>query len=155
MHTTYNKGNAISVIVLIVLGGCILFSTPTRAQENAGVTGSPGATISINGKQLPPPPPKFGGKIEGNAARSKPWRPFHLHMKADPLIPNQAYEFAIEIWPTSNLFKAGHRICLEIASSDDQSELRHHTSLAALARNTILEGRFHPSRLLLPVIPAQ
>ena len=88
-----------------------------------------------------------------DTARSRPWRPFHPHLKPELLTPGEAYELAIEIWPTSNLFKAGHRIRLEIASSDDQSELRHHTSLAALARNTILEGRSHPSRLLLPVIP--
>jgi len=31
--------------------------------------------MSIDGKQLPPPPQKFGGKIERNAAQSKPYWP--------------------------------------------------------------------------------
>ncbi len=43
------------------------------APQITGVLGSPNATTTISGKQLPPPPPKFGGKIERNAAQSKPW----------------------------------------------------------------------------------
>jgi arylsulfatase len=38
------------------------------AQEITGVPGSPGATTTIDGKQLPPPPPKFGGVIEEKAS---------------------------------------------------------------------------------------
>jgi hypothetical protein len=39
-------------------------------------SGSPEATRPIEGRELPPPPPKFGGKIERNAAQSKPyWAP--------------------------------------------------------------------------------
>jgi uncharacterized protein (TIGR03000 family) len=40
-----------------------------------GVPGSPGATTTIPGNQLPPLPPRFEGKIERNAAQSKPWWP--------------------------------------------------------------------------------
>lgn len=87
--------------------------------------------------------------------RSKPWRPFHPHLKANPLTPGENYEFAIELWPTSNLFKAGHRLRLELSSCDDRSVPGHHQSLAIPAKNCILEGRAHPSRLLLPVIPSQ
>ena len=35
--------------------------------------GSPDATTTIDGRQLPPPDPKFGGVIKENAAQSKPW----------------------------------------------------------------------------------
>ncbi len=35
--------------------------------------GSPGATTSIDGKQLPPPDPPFGGVIKDNALQSTPW----------------------------------------------------------------------------------
>ncbi len=45
------------------------------AQEVASQPGSPMATTSINGQQLPPQPQKFGGRIERNATRSKPWWP--------------------------------------------------------------------------------
>src|SRR4249919_2865410 len=43
------------------------------AQQVTGVPGSPGATTTIDGKQLPPPDPKFGGVIEEKASESKPW----------------------------------------------------------------------------------
>ena len=38
-----------------------------------GVPGSPGSTTSLDGKQLPPPPPKFGGVIKESAKDSTPW----------------------------------------------------------------------------------
>src|SRR5262249_25312099 len=49
----------------------------SRAQQMpaAGAPGSPSATTTISGKQLPPPDPKFGGVIKENAAQSKAWWP--------------------------------------------------------------------------------
>jgi arylsulfatase A-like enzyme len=48
-----------------------------RAQQiqTTGTPGSPGATTTIDGKQLPPPDPKFGGVIKDTATDSKPWWP--------------------------------------------------------------------------------
>ncbi|MCO6042763.1 arylsulfatase [Aeoliella sp. ICT_H6.2] len=40
-----------------------------------GEPGSPSATTTLDGKQLPPPAPKFGGVIKDNAMESKPWWP--------------------------------------------------------------------------------
>src|SRR4029079_10062645 len=37
------------------------------------VPGSPGATTTIDGKQLPPPEPNFGGVIEEQASESTAW----------------------------------------------------------------------------------
>ncbi|MBX3731821.1 MAG: arylsulfatase [Verrucomicrobiae bacterium] len=49
---------------------------PTTAQiQTTGVPGSPGATTTIPGNQLPPPAPKFGGIIKEDALQSKPWWP--------------------------------------------------------------------------------
>ncbi len=53
---------------LLVLG--LLLSIPAQAQQITGVPGSPDATTTISGKQLPPPAPKFGGVIKDNRARS-------------------------------------------------------------------------------------
>jgi arylsulfatase len=50
-------------------------SQPVRVN---GTPGSPGATISANGQQLPPMPQKFGGKIERNAAQSTPYWPMRV-----------------------------------------------------------------------------
>ena len=43
--------------------------------QQTGVPGSPGATTTIDGKQLPPPDPKFGGVIKEGASESKAWWP--------------------------------------------------------------------------------
>jgi arylsulfatase A-like enzyme len=48
---------------------------PAYAQQGTGVPGSPGATTTIDGKQIPPSPEKFGGVIKESAKDSKPWWP--------------------------------------------------------------------------------
>jgi arylsulfatase A-like enzyme len=53
----------------------ILSVAPVAAQQVTGVPGSPSATTTIDGKYLPPPPPKFGGVINMNATDSKPYWP--------------------------------------------------------------------------------
>ncbi len=40
-----------------------------------GVPGAPDATMAIDGRQLPAPPPKFGGVIRRNADQSRPYWP--------------------------------------------------------------------------------
>jgi sulfatase-like protein len=51
------------------------FLYPASAQVINGVPGSPSATTTIDGKQLPPPPLKFEGVINEDAKDSKPWWP--------------------------------------------------------------------------------
>ena len=46
---------------------------PAVAQVTTGTPGSPSATTTIDGKQLPPPDPKFGGVIKDGALQSKYW----------------------------------------------------------------------------------
>jgi arylsulfatase A-like enzyme len=48
------------------------------AQQISGAPGSPSATVTIDGKQLPPPPPEFGGAIKESVKDSKPWWPPRL-----------------------------------------------------------------------------
>jgi arylsulfatase len=60
--------------ILVTTSSLIVWSTiSVLAQGTGGVPGSPGATIAIDGKQLPPPDPKFGGVIKDDALQSKPW----------------------------------------------------------------------------------
>jgi arylsulfatase A-like enzyme len=47
----------------------LLAAGPATAQQ---VAGAPGATTTIDGRYLPPPPPQFGGAISPNAAQSTP-----------------------------------------------------------------------------------
>ena len=46
---------------------------PSFAQQITGVPGSPSATTTIQGDQIPAPPEKFGGKIGWDATQSKPY----------------------------------------------------------------------------------
>ena len=59
-------GAAIPVTALGLPAGAL-------GQVVTGQLGSPSATTTISGKQLPPPTPAFGGKIEQNALQSTPW----------------------------------------------------------------------------------
>jgi hypothetical protein len=45
------------------------------AVQTTGVVGSPSATTTIDGRQLPPPSPPFGGVIKETADQSTPWWP--------------------------------------------------------------------------------
>jgi arylsulfatase A-like enzyme len=53
----------------------LMTASAVRAQQITGVPGSPGATVTLDGKQLPPPPMKFGGVIKESAKDSTPWWP--------------------------------------------------------------------------------
>src|SRR5215475_199537 len=56
-----------------------------KAATNHQTPGSPSATTSIDGKYLPPPPPKFGGVINLAADQSKPfWPPTVVPPKGAP-----------------------------------------------------------------------
>src|SRR6476646_8259706 len=46
---------------------------PASAQKITGELGSPSATTTITGNQLPPPDPKFGGISKERASESTPW----------------------------------------------------------------------------------
>ena len=48
---------------------------PALAQQETGKPGSPSATRTIPGNQLPAPAPKFGGVIKEGALQSTPWWP--------------------------------------------------------------------------------
>jgi arylsulfatase A-like enzyme len=64
--------------VSIVAIGALSASVPLLAQQVTGTPGSPSATTTIEGNQLPPPPQKFEGKIERNAAQSTPYWPMRV-----------------------------------------------------------------------------
>lgn len=49
-----------------------LVTTPAAAQTVTGVLGSPSATTTIKGNQIPAPEPKFGGVITPDATTAKP-----------------------------------------------------------------------------------
>jgi hypothetical protein len=52
----------------------LMTGSAVRAQQITGLAGSPNATVTLKGKQLPPPPMPFGGVIKESAS-STPWWP--------------------------------------------------------------------------------
>ncbi len=68
---------AVKQVVAIALSGIglAILSSSCIAQQVTGELGSPSATTTISGKQLPPPNPQFGGVIEEKASESKAWWP--------------------------------------------------------------------------------
>jgi arylsulfatase A-like enzyme len=70
--------NYLTSILLKLLSSillALLFSVPASAQQIYGEPGAPSATMSLDGKQIPPPPMKFGGVIKESAKNSTPWWP--------------------------------------------------------------------------------
>ncbi len=80
---------------------------------------------------------------------------------ADTLTPGKVYPLTIDLLATSNLFRAGHRIRLEVSSSNfprfDRNLNTGETAATSTkwipATNTILHDAAHPSALVLPVVP--
>ncbi len=72
MKRMLSSGVTTIAIAALLFAGCV---SQSGAPKTYGTPGSPSATMTISGEQLPPPSPKFEGKIERNAAQSKPYWP--------------------------------------------------------------------------------
>jgi uncharacterized protein len=81
--------------------------------------------------------------------------------KPTMMTPGQGYEIKVTAFPTSNLFKAGHRIRLDVSSSNfPHFDVNPNTGAPEgagmtrrVARNTLFVDSGRPSHVLLPVIP--
>ena len=77
------------------------------------------------------------------------------------LEPGTVYEFTIDLWATSNVFLKGHRIRVDIASSNfprfDRNPNTGHKfgedAEMQVANQQVLHNGAHPSHIILPVIP--
>jgi len=80
-----------------------------------------------------------------------------------PIEPNRVYEYRIRVGSTANVFEAGHRLRLEVSSSNFPMFDVNNNTGQRVGEATILQGKvatqavFHdadrPSRLLVPVLP--
>jgi putative CocE/NonD family hydrolase len=81
----------------------------------------------------------------------------------EPLVPGEPAEVEVAAFPTSNLFKAGHRIRLDISSSNfPHFDVNPNTGdpegvglTRQVARNTVYVDAARPSHVILPIIPAR
>ena len=80
--------------------------------------------------------------------------------KPDFIEPGKIYEYQIDLSGAGNVFKAGHRIRVDVASSAFPEYDRNHNTkdpvgsgtTLVVAHQTILHGAEYPSRIILPVI---
>ena len=116
------------------------------AQQVTGVPGSPEATTTIDGKQLPPPAPPFGGVIKEKASESTPWWPPRVvPPKGAPnvlLIMTDDQGFGAPstfggVTPTPTMDR--------IATAGLRYTNFHSTSLCSPSRAAIITGRNHHS----------
>jgi putative CocE/NonD family hydrolase len=79
------------------------------------------------------------------------------------LSPGKVTQFTIDLWNTANVFKAGHRIRLEISSSNFPRFDRNPNTGNELftdsemrpAMQTVMHDRAYPSHITLPIVPAR
>ena len=112
-----------------------------------------------------------------DAEKSKPYRPYHPHLKREMLTPGEIYELDVEILPTCIVIPAGYRIGLTVRGKDyvypgatgaKLSNMKHpFTGVGPFTHNhpkdrppeifdgqvTLHTGGAHQSYLLCPVIP--
>jgi putative CocE/NonD family hydrolase len=77
------------------------------------------------------------------------------------MVPGEAYEVTITLYPTANLFARGHRIRLDISSSNFPRFDRNTNSGGEIgsdsamnpALQTVVHTSEYPSRVTLPVVP--
>ncbi|HXY48232.1 MAG TPA: CocE/NonD family hydrolase [Terriglobales bacterium] len=75
--------------------------------------------------------------------------------------PGQLYRFTVDLWATSNLFRKGHRIRLEISSSNfprfernpNTGEEPGTAKNSVSATNIVFHDAAHPSALRVPIVP--
>ena len=81
--------------------------------------------------------------------------------EATPIVPGEIYRYEIDLWATSNVFKAGHRIRVYVSSSNFPRFNRNPNTGAPIsgsqgmvkATQTIYHDAAHPSALVVPLVP--
>lgn len=75
--------------------------------------------------------------------------------------PGEVYEYNIDLLATSNLFKKGHKIRIEVTSSNfprydlnpNTGKLSKESDKLVTATQTIFHNEKYPSQIILPIIP--
>jgi uncharacterized protein len=81
--------------------------------------------------------------------------------KAELANPGEMYHVTVDLWATSNVFLAGHKLRLEVSSSNfprfdrnlNTGEIQSRGTRMIKATNMIYHDKAHASALILPVVP--
>jgi arylsulfatase A-like enzyme len=131
---------------IISLTFLVAAAAPVTAQQVTGTPGAPSATTTIDGKQIPPPPPKFSGVIKESAKDSTPWWPSRIvPPKGAPnvlLIMTDDQGYGVSgtfggVIPTPTMDR--------IAAAGLRYTQFHSTALCSPTRAALITGRNHHS----------
>jgi arylsulfatase len=134
-----------AVIAAVILVACTMQQAGAETKIY-GTPGSPEATMTITGKQLPAPEPEFGGVIKNGALQSKPWwAPRVVPPKGAPnvlLIITDDSGFGVPstfggVIPTPALDR--------VAKNGLRYNNIHSTALCSPTRAALITGRNHHS----------
>jgi putative CocE/NonD family hydrolase len=145
----------------------LVYSTGPLAHD-LEVTGPVKATLFVKssavdtdftGKLVDVSPDGFAQDVAEGILRMR-YRDSQEH--ATLMNPGQVYQITLDMVATSNLFRRGHSLRLEIASSNfprfdrnlNTGEEIEFARTFVTANNTILHDTQHPSALILPIMPA-
>ncbi len=147
MEEKVRNRNAVSSTISVALTAAVCAASATAAaQQITGTPGSPDATTTISGKQLPAPDPKFGGVIKDDALQSKAWwAPRIVPPKQAPnilLIITDDAGFGVPstfggVIPTPTMDR--------IAKNGLRYNNIHSTALSSPTRAALITGRNHHS----------
>jgi arylsulfatase A-like enzyme len=137
-----------STLVSGMLAAAVTMAMPLARGgiETTGAPGSPHATTTISGQQLPPPDPEFGGVIKEKASESTPWWPPRI-------VPPKGAPNVLLIMTDDSGFGApstfGGVVPTPALDRVAKAGLRytnfHSTSLCSPSRSAIITGRNHHS----------
>ena len=135
------------IILSATLTAAVMAVAPSaQAQQINGTPGNPSSTVTIDGKQIPAPPLKFGGVIKESALDSKPyWPPRVVPPKGAPnilLIMTDDQGYGVSgtfggVIPTPALDR--------VAKAGLRYTQFHSTALCSPTRAALITGRNHHS----------
>ena len=145
----------------------VLVYTSEPLEEDLEVTGpisvklyasTDGRDTDFTAKLVDVHPDGYAVNLCDNIMRAR----YHESREYQTLLePGRVYEFTIDLWMTSNVFLKGHRIRVDVTSSNfprfDRNPNTGNTfgqdTELRTAHQTIVHNEAHPSHILLPVIP--
>jgi putative CocE/NonD family hydrolase len=147
-------------------GDVLVFTTPTLA-KNLEVTGpvaldlyasSSAVDTDFTGKLVDVWPNGFAQNLTEGILRLR----YRTSQEKPELAkPGETYHVMVDLWATSNVFLAGHKLRLEVSSSNfprfdrnlNTGEEQAGGTRMSKATNAIYHDKAHPSALVLPVVP--
>jgi putative CocE/NonD family hydrolase len=147
-------------------GDVLVFTTPALAKD-LEVTGpvtldlyasSSAVDTDFTGKLVDVWPNGFAQNLTEGILRLR-YR--NSQEKPELAKPGETYHVTVDLWATSNVFLAGHKLRLEVSSSNfprfdrnlNTGEEQAGGTRMSKATNVIYHDKTHPSALVLPVVP--